>query len=280
MKGDIEMKNRVVITEETIKEYEANGAVCIRNAVDKSDVETLIAHIDELIDSDKDRWTTSREGGFSDRLLWPKYDWMRQFCTNAQLGEIAGRIMRSQSTRLYFDHLFIRAAGTKQKTPWHQDRPYWPFQGRQIASTWIALSPCTIDTSVLQFVKGSHNWGKVFPPEAFASGSVMEGILDGNEAGDKMPDFDKERDDYEFIHWDMMPGDALVFNAEVIHGAAENNDLTSSRAAISIRYVGDDALWDPRPGTDKIVTAEDTSVKQGEYPADDVTFPLVWKSEA
>ncbi len=70
----------------------------------------------------------------------------------------------------------------------------------------------------------------------------------------------------------------LVFCGETIHGAAENNDMSKRRAAMSVRYVGDDALWDPRPGTDPIVKQEDVTIQPGETPHDDKCFPLVWQA--
>ena len=71
-----------------------------------------------------------------------------------------------------------------------------------------------------------------------------------------MPDFDARPDEYKTLSWAMQPGDAIVFGAEAVHGSAPNDDQRQRRAAISVRYVGDDARWDPRPGTDPIVTEE------------------------
>ncbi len=46
----------------------------------------------------------------------------------------------------------------------------------------------------------------------------------------------------------MQPGDVLVHQAMTIHGAPGNSSSTVRRRAYSIRWTGDDAIWDPRPG--------------------------------
>lgn len=172
----------------------------------------------------------------------------------------------------------MRDAGTDHRTPWHQDRTYWPFSGQQIASVWVALTPCTSRSSGLRFIRGSHAWGKVFKPVAFGAGSASAQFLGDNEALEDMPDFDARTDEYDVLEWDMAPGDAVVFGAEAVHGSTRNADDQQRRAAISVRYVGDDARWDPRPGTDPIVTADQVSLSPGDPPMDEQWFPLVWQA--
>ena len=267
-----------MIDEATIRSYERDGAVCVRHAVSPAVAADLLERLDALIERRDDRWTTNRIGGFSDRHLWPRMDWMRAFCTETALPAIAGQIMRSQSARLFFDHTFVRDAGTDHHTPWHQDRPYWPFTGTQIASVWVALTPCSERSSGLRFIRGSHAWGKVFRPVSFGASSASEQFLDGNAALEDMPDFDAPSGDYDILSWDMQPGDAIVFGAEAVHGSAANDDRRERRAAISIRYLGDDARWDPRPGTDPIVTQEQVAIAPGDAPVDDNWFPPVWQA--
>lgn len=268
-----------MISEELIEQYERDGAVCVRGAIDAELARSVLANIDALIADTNDRWTTIRSGGYSDRHLWPRMPWMYELCAQSGLPEIAGRMMRSQEVRLFFDHLFVRDAGTTQDTPWHQDRPYWPFQGHQIISIWVALTACDDESSAVRFVRGSHAWGKAFRPMAFGSKGGSSEFLQENAALEEIPDIDASPDEYEVLCWDMQPGDAIVFSAEAVHGARENKDTARRRAALSIRYVGDDATWDPREGTDPIVTPERVGVEPGEAPRNEEWFPRVWTAD-
>jgi ectoine hydroxylase-related dioxygenase (phytanoyl-CoA dioxygenase family) len=47
----------------------------------------------------------------------------------------------------------------------------------------------------------------------------------------------------------MEPGDCLVFHAMIVHGAPGNSTPGARRRGLSLRYTGDDARYDPRPGT-------------------------------
>jgi ectoine hydroxylase-related dioxygenase (phytanoyl-CoA dioxygenase family) len=264
------------ISDELIRQYERDGAVCIRDAVESDLVTSVLADIDALIADENDRWTTIRSGGFSDRHLWPTMPWMYEFCANSRLPEIVGRLLQSSEMRLFFDHIFVRDPGTRQDTPWHQDRPYWPFTGKQIASVWVALTACDENSGVVQFVRGSHAWGKTFRPMSFIKEGGVSEFLEDNALLEEIPDIDAAPDEYEILRWDMQPGDAIVFNAEIVHGARENTDTSRRRAALSIRYIGDDARWDPKAGTDPIVTQERVGLPAGGPPDNDQWFPLVW----
>ena len=47
----------------------------------------------------------------------------------------------------------------------------------------------------------------------------------------------------------LRAGDCLVFSALTVHGSGGNTTMTHRRAALSTRWLGDDAVWDPRPTT-------------------------------
>ncbi len=270
--------SQIVISENLIRQYERDGAVLVKGAIEADVAADVLQNLDDLIESRDDRWTTIRDGGFSDRHLWPTMPWMYDFCANSALPEIVARLMRSREARLYFDHTFVRDAGTAQTTPWHQDRPYWPFQGKQIASVWVALTACNQESSGLRFVRGSHAAGKVYRPIPFGNSGGSSEFLDQSDALDVMPDIDAAPDEHDLLCWDVEPGDVIVFGAEVIHGASENTNNPRRRAALSIRYVGDDARWDPRAGTDPMVSDDMVSFNPGDAPHDDKWFPRVWSS--
>jgi hypothetical protein len=80
-----------MISENLIQQYEADGAVFIKGAIDCDAAASVLDNIDSLITSDKDRWTTIRNGGFSDRHLWPTMPWMYELCAKSKLPEIVGQ---------------------------------------------------------------------------------------------------------------------------------------------------------------------------------------------
>ena len=257
--------------------FEEDGAVLVPGLLTPNECAALIANIESLEAEESDRETLTRIGGFQDRHLWPVHDWMRELCLRDDIGEVAARLMKSRSARLYFDHVFVRDAGTRTTSPWHQDRPYWPFRGRQILSIWISLTDSDAASSGLQFIRGSHRWSVVYRPVVFDEEDT-DVFIGEAEAGEIMPDFDADPAKYRTLHWDMKAGDAIAFGGEVLHGAKPNDSETKRRLALSIRYLGDDARWDPRPGTDPIVGTDDVCIEPGDPPHDDRWFPVVWRA--
>jgi len=76
----------------------------------------------------------------------------------------------------------------------------------------------------------------------------------------------------------MKAGDCLVHHPLTVHGAPGNFSPKKRRAAISTRYFGRDAFWDPRPATMKITG--DPQLVPGQRPEDDRVFPVAWRKSA
>lgn len=210
---------------------------------------------------------------FMDRHMSAYQENWRQIAFESGQGRVAAQAMDSDEVRLYFDHLWIHAPATPDPFSWHQDGPYWPFKGRQICSIWLAIE----DGSALEYVKGSHKWGKSYRP-------ILPGINDeleewiGKSAEEACPDFDALRDEYEFLTFDVSAGDALIFNTRIVHSLPGNQSPKSYRIGLSTHLLGDDATWDPHPGTDPIITQADVRLNPGD-PAIDDAFPLLWRKE-
>ena len=100
----------------------------------------------------------------------------------------------------------------------------------------------------------------------------------GSSSEEEIPDFNALRDNYEFLSFETKAGDAVIFNTSIIHTSHGNFSPSRRRLALSTRWLGDDACWDPRPGTDPIVTQEHVSLEPGAPARDDKAFPLVWQA--
>jgi ectoine hydroxylase-related dioxygenase (phytanoyl-CoA dioxygenase family) len=261
--------------------FRRDGVVKVEGAVDPSWIGRMLDLADAQLTS-PGRWVgdSAKEGGpgrlFTDRYLWRDVPAVRDFVFGSGVARLAGELLESQRVRFYFDHLLVKEPHTPNPTPWHQDIPYWPFLGRQIASVWVSATDLTVEESSLEFIRGSHRWDKYFTPKAFTtSGSKW---AEAN-AGDELPDIEAARDDFDVIGFDVKAGDALVFSAWTVHGSPGNAG-DRRRVALSTRWLGDDATWDPRPAADPSVTQADTTAVPGRYPDDDDRFPVGWQRDA
>ena len=268
------------VTEEHRRIFAADGVVKIEGAVDSQWTSRLLALADDRL-AHPGKWVgdsaASGSAGrvFTERYLWRDNATVKDFVFGSGVAALAGQVMGVGQVRFYFDHLLVKEPGTADPTPWHQDIPYWPFLGKQICSVWVSATDLTVQESSLEFVRGSHRWDRYFTPKAFTkSGS---GWAEANK-GDEVPDIDGARHDFDVVGFDVKAGDALVFSAWSVHGAPGNAGDTR-RVALSTRWLGDDAVWSPRPASDPAVTQADTTVTPGQYPADDDRFPIGWRAE-
>ena len=269
------------LTKDQIHSFSRDGVIHVSNAVDSEWVERLLKVVERQM-ANPGRWAIDGNPGqstnraFNDRYQWRDNEGIRAYVFESGVAKLAAQAMESSAARFYFDHLLVKEPGTALPTPWHQDAPYWPFRGRQICSIWLALTDVTVQESAMEFVRGSHSTGTYYLPAAFSDeGKRSSGWLSQAE-GEPVPPIEDNRSHYEIVGWDMKAGDAVLFSACTLHWAPGNSSSTRRRVALSTRWLGDDAVWDPRQGTDPTVTQEDVSVAPGDLARDDSVFPQVW----
>src|SRR6187200_2226559 len=140
-------------------DFHRDGAVCVRGAFAPDDVALARRAIDaNLADlsSHAKRASSIDDGAFiEDFCSWQRIPEIEAFIRTSPAAEIAAELMGSLTVRLYHDHMLVKEPGTRQRTPWHQDLPYYNVAGRLNVSMWIPVDPVPRE-STLEFVKGSH----------------------------------------------------------------------------------------------------------------------------
>ena len=166
------------------------------------------------------------------------------FIFDSPLGLIGQRLMGSRQVRLYHDHLLVKEPGTRQRTPWHQDTPYLPVGGNDLAVIWISFDDVDRD-STLEFVKQSHR-GTLFDGSRFDPDDDTAPLYDHPDYP-RLPDIEANRDLYPIVGWPCSPGDVIVFHPSMLHGGGATSGC-QRRRTLSLRYFGEDAVIAERPG--------------------------------
>lgn len=264
------------VSDESREAYQRDGVICLRNVLTADESATMLAACLRFMADGKGR---TREGKpapsdrgrfFSAVYMSETVPEFREFRERSPLPSIAGQLMGVQQVRFFYDQLFIKEAGTQSPTPWHQDLPFWPFRGTHLLSLWVALTPVTRETSGVEYLAGSHRSGKFYRAvtpdhDPHFLNPDLEVCPDYNDAAN--------RNDGKFLSWDMEPGDVLCHHPLTAHGAGGNSSTTSRRVGLSLRYLGRDVVWDPRPYVMRLNREPDVSA--GTYPGDDKVFPSI-----
>ncbi len=196
-----------------------------------------------------------------------------EFCLESDLPQLARTLLATTKLNLLYDQLFVKEANTSNRTRWHNDQPYWPIRGRQVLSFWVALDKTTLENGALEFVRGSHLWDRWFQPETFGITQAID-AYERNPEFEDIPDIEASRNDYDIISWDLEPGDVYAFHAMAVHGSPGNITATRRRRGYAVRYVGDDVIYDDRPGISKPLLCAELS---NGGPLDSTQYPRIYE---
>lgn len=268
-----------MIDEAAIAAFQRDGAFCIRQMFSADEIDTLRAGIEQNLRSPSPRAIVASgpddPGHFvEDFCNWQDNAHYKRFIFGSPLAEIAGRLMRSNSARLYHDHMLTKEPNTRQATPWHQDQPYYNIDGRQNVSFWIPVDPVS-RASTLELVAGSH-LGPWLMPRSFMDAQAKwfpEGTLAD------LPNIDAKRDDFPIIGWDLQPGDAVCFHMLTLHGTRGVTG-PQRRRVFSARFLGDDIRHAPRRWKTSPEFPRLTEQLPAGAPMDHALFPLLWSSSS
>jgi ectoine hydroxylase-related dioxygenase (phytanoyl-CoA dioxygenase family) len=261
------------VREHEIEEFEMQGAVCLRGAFAGEWLELLAEGVERNLREAgpyAKRYTPEGAPGlfFGDYCNWRRIPEYRRFLLESPAASIAGALMRSRKVNLFHEHVLVKEPGPLERTPWHQDQPYWTVDGDQVCSIWLPLDPVAQATCP-EFVAGSHRWGEWYTPRRFVD-NLNHPADDPNFR--PVPDVEARRNEFQLLSWELAPGDCIVFHALTLHGAP-GNQLAQRRRAYASRWTGDDARFVLRSGFMSPPPPDDAPPPGA--PMDSDAFPVV-----
>ncbi len=261
------------VTDGDVVRFGRDGATVLRRVFDREWIALLAQGVERnLAAPGRHARFYTPEGAtdffFGDYCNWDRIEEYRAIAFDSPAPGIAARMMGSAKINFFHEHVLVKEPGTGSPTPWHHDQPYWTVDGDQVCSIWVPVDAVP-RASCVEFVAGSHRWGKWFTPRRFVDSGEHD-----TEEGEPVPDIEAHRDDYEILGWDLEAGDCIVFHALTLHGAPGNLSAKRRRRAVALRYTGDDARFARRDGL-MSPPFDEVTLRPGD-PMDCATFPVVW----
>jgi ectoine hydroxylase-related dioxygenase (phytanoyl-CoA dioxygenase family) len=256
------------------RQFAQDGVVVLRGVLDTAWLQHLSAALDEALDAPTplaQNFAGSRGGTFrSDMYLSSAFASFREFATRSPVGELGARMLGVDHVTLFTDELLVKEPSTPQETPWHHDMSYWPIGGDSACSVWIPLDRVTRQVGALEFLRGSHVWGRRFHPRNFDSG--LDRLTDARE--ESLQAFIASDPD-QVITTEADPGDCVVFHALTLHRAFGNTLPDARRRAVVLRLVGPSVVYEPRPRTIPLIWAP-ALAPGSPLGTDRELFPRLW----
>ncbi len=228
-----------------VEAFQRDGAVCLRQFLSPDEVALLRQGIDANLAAPSPRALVASRPDDSGLFIEDFCNWQhnpayRGLIFNSRLADAAGALMQSRNVRLYHDHMLTKEAGTRQRTPWHQDQPYYNVEGRQNISFWIPVDAVS-QAAALELVAGSH-LGPWLMPRTFMQNEARW-FPEGSLAD--LPDIEADRSAHRILGWALEPGDVVAFHMLALHGSA-GVEPGRRRRVFSVRFLGDDMVHAPR----------------------------------
>ena len=170
------------------------------------------------------------------------FDAYRLLLQDTGLADLIADLMDSERLWLLYEQIWFKH-GAALPTPWHQDLPYVPMAGDDLATAWLSLDP--IDQAYsLEFVAGSHR-GPLYNPTAFDP-IDPKATMFAPDVWPPLPDIETRRTAFPIVSFAIVPGDIVVFHPAILHGGAPTPP-GGRRRTISLRFFGDRAYCAQRP---------------------------------
>lgn len=250
------------VTDALREAFRVDGVVCLRALLDKDWVDALRAGTEHaLANPGPHSRDLARERGYGGRFfvdvgLWRREPF-RSLLSESPIGAAVAALLGSREIRLYNDRLLVKEPGCDAPTLWHQDLPYFHYEGSQAGGLWISLDRSSRDSGALEFVKGSHRWGRLY----HAEGLDFERMRGVPGFAGAVPDVEVLRKEFGTVCFELEPGDCTFHHALTLHGAGGNTSVGTRRRAYALRLVGEDVRWMRRGYSP---TAAEGGVRDGE----------------
>jgi ectoine hydroxylase-related dioxygenase (phytanoyl-CoA dioxygenase family) len=238
-----------LITPELIEQYRRDGVVFVRQALQRDWLELIEMGLQRVLSNSgqmKHLFFENEAGEFVETVrnmeVTPE---LQRLMYDSPVADMLGRLFGSEQVWYYSDEFFIKGGGAN-RTPWHQDLPYWPMEGWQIASMWISLDPLPKE-ECLEYVRGSHLGVRFdgFNPRRVSEDPTLPYY---GEDMPPLPDIEAERDKWDIVSWAIEPGDVILAHPGVLHGGGATAP-GGRRRAITIRCYGEDIVYAERPSS-------------------------------
>jgi len=87
--------------------------------------------------------------------VWRLSEAAKEIVFSRRYASVAAELLGVPSVRLYHDQALFKPPGS-DRTPWHQDRYYWPLDTDRSVTMWLPLVDVDEEMGPMIFASGSH----------------------------------------------------------------------------------------------------------------------------
>lgn len=201
---------------EDVSKYREDGYLLVRGLFDPEEIGLLRRAAKEDRSLDEHAFgRADNEGGVVRLSLWnhPGDGIYGMFARCRSVVDSAELLLGGEVYH-YHSKMIMKEPKVGGAWAWHQDYGYWYQNGvlfPLLTSVFIAVDRATRENGCLQVLKGSHRAGRI------------DHVLTGDQAGadpERVAELSKV---LELVYVEMEPGDAIFFDANLLHRSDQNH---------------------------------------------------------
>ena len=201
------------------EQYERDGYVVVRNAIDAELVEEGRAHIAWLLAKHPDL----RPEQLGHTLVKDDPFWVR-LVGDDRLLDIAEQFV-GPNIALFASHYIAKPPYEGQPVLWHQDGSYWPLEPMAVVTLWLALDESTPANGCMRVIPGTHTMNLQAVERRNDVANVLSSGMDTALV-----------DEAQAVDVVLEAGDVSIHHPNIIHGS-EPNTSSTWRRGLTIRYI-------------------------------------------
>jgi ectoine hydroxylase-related dioxygenase (phytanoyl-CoA dioxygenase family) len=149
------------ITEQSVADFQRDGHVSIRGIATAEEIASFRPVLEDVVNEVASN--DDRQGRIDDYSklftqvtnVWRVSDAARRIVFTRKFASVAARLLGVDSVRLYHDQALFKPPGA-DRTPWHQDRYYWPLDTDRTVTMWLPLVDVDDAMGPMTFASRSH----------------------------------------------------------------------------------------------------------------------------
>lgn len=218
---------------------------------------------------DEWNWQQGRDAPDRTRQIcngWKSDRTIAALILNAQVGKLCAQLGDWPGARIAQDNVLWKPPGAKP-LGYHQDNSYlgWCVPSHYV-TCWMALDDTTAAGGTIEYVRGSHRWGK-FPPigRFHAPDDYREGLRQGAMAVGREP---------EIVPIEVPAGACALHHGDTWHGS-DTNRADRPRRSVVAHCVSSDSQFHPTEISyiyNRYKRVDDTRM-------DESHFPIMWRRD-
>ena len=204
------------------QEYDENGYVIVRNAIDADLARETAEHVHWLSKKHPD---TRPEQFHHDMLVTDPF--MHRLVGDERLLDIVEQFIGSDIA-LFAAHYIAKPPKHGQEVLWHQDGTYWPLEPMEVTTIWLAATDSNVENGCLRVLPGTQN-------NRLLSRAELQDVDDGKNvlSSGIHP---SQIDDSDVVDLELKAGDVSIHNPTIIHGSKPNTS-DKWRIGLTLRYI-------------------------------------------